>query len=435
MDCSGVEQFIITLPNPVLGGNCLILGLQFNAAGTISSVADNEGDSWVPGPSTVSAYNQKLVSYYALNVSAGAQVITVTFNGISGDSYISTQGVLSEFYDVGALDGSSASQSQAAGTIVTTTPGDLIYHWGAAVSTNTYYGGAYNGQSITAGYGFTLLSADLQVGSCDQYEVQGSAGPIDPSFSPSGSATWGSLALALKSSVSGTPPGNGMRIVHVQHTLVGSLTTTQNSAPIALQFPSSGNLLVGLWNGPSAYIMSVSDGNGNVWSLPSSALETSQYAAQVVYAANANTGPNLGNIRLTLSNGNVTQQAILVLYDVANASSSPFENGTVANGYQGSTGSFSSSQITPSTPGGIVFCTTPISFGTIQTSNYICDAVVNTEDNDSPGSGTPNSSLDEDNGYAHVYNTTTSALTFEWGMTSTSPAAGYWGSVAAAFKP
>jgi hypothetical protein len=437
MDCSGVQQFIITLPNPALGGNCLILGLQFSSAGTIFSVVDNAGDSWFAGPSTT-VNGQKLASYYASNVSAGAQVVTVTFNGISGvNTAVSTQGVLSEFNNVsGTLDGSSIAASTATGIITTTTPGDLIYHWGVAVSANTPYGGGYNGQSIMAGSGFTLLSADLQVGSCDQYEVQGSAGAVNPSFSPSGSARWGSLAIALKSSASGSAPGNGMRIVHVQHTLVGSLTTTANAAPIALQFPSSGNLLVGLWNGPNAYITGVSDGNGNTWSLPLSALETNQYAAQVIYAANANTGPNLGSIRLTLSGGNVTQQAILVLYDVAGAGSAPFDKATVTNGNQRSRGIFSSSQITPSTSGGIVFCTTPISFGTIQTSNYICDAVVNTQDNDNPGNGgTQNSSLDEDNGYAHVYNTTTSALTFQWGMTSTSPAAGYWGSAAAAFKP
>jgi hypothetical protein len=376
---------------------------------------------------------------HALNVSAGAQVVTVTFNGISGvNAYVSTQGVLSEFYHVAptaALDGSSFSPtSQTPGPIVTTRPGDLIYHWGAAVSANTPYGGGYNGRSITSGLGFTLLSADLQVGSCDQYEVQGSAGSVNPSFTPSGSATWGSVAIALKSSASGTAPGNGMRIVHVQHTLVGSLTTGSTSTPIPLQFPSSGNLLVGLWNGPSAYITKTVDGNGNLWSLPPAALETSVFAAQVIYAANANTGPNLGNLVLTLSGGNQTFQAMLVLYDVANASSAPFDNATVASGYQSAAGSFSSSQITPSMSNGIVFCTTPITFGTIQSSNYISDAVVNTQDNDTPGSGTQNSSLDEDNGYAHVYNASTSPITFTWGLTSTSPAALYWGSAAAAFK-
>jgi hypothetical protein len=168
--------------------------------------------------------------------------------------------------------------------------------------------------------------------------------------------------------------------------------------------------------------------------MPPAALETSVYAAQVIYAANAKTGSNLGNLTLTISGGNQTFQSMLVLYDVANASSAPFDNATVASGYQSSAGSFSSSQITPSMSNGIVLCTTPISFGTIQSSNYVCDAVVNTQDNDNPGAGTDNSSLDEDNGYAHVYNASTSPITFKWGLTSTSPAAGYWGSVAAAFK-
>jgi hypothetical protein len=64
MECNGVEQFIITLPNPALSGKCLILGLQFNSAGTISSVVDNAGDKWGAGPSALlSAYSQKMACY------------------------------------------------------------------------------------------------------------------------------------------------------------------------------------------------------------------------------------------------------------------------------------------------------------------------------------------------------------------------------------
>src|SRR5208283_2964465 len=96
------------------------------------------------------------------------------------------QAVASEFYNVAQLsaaDGSSGSAtSRTAGSITTTTAGDLIYHWGVDFSDTNANGGAYNGSGITAGSGFTLLSADLQVGSADQYQVQASAGSINPAL-------------------------------------------------------------------------------------------------------------------------------------------------------------------------------------------------------------------------------------------------------------
>jgi hypothetical protein len=139
-----------------------------------------------------------------------------------------------------AFDGSSASSSsRTAGPIATTAPGDLIYEWGASLSNSNINGGAYNGTSITAGAGFTLLTADLQVGSSDQYQIQRTAGTITPTFSASGFATWGSVAIALKSATAGTAPPPGIRIIHLQHTLLQSVRAQNRAEPIVMQFPSS----------------------------------------------------------------------------------------------------------------------------------------------------------------------------------------------------
>ncbi len=130
-----------------------------------------------------------------------------------------------------------------------TTPagGDLIYEWGVVVSNIDAANGAqFNGSSITAGNGFTLLSADLQTGSADQYMVQAAPGAVTPTFSPSGSETWASLAMALKAASGGTPAPAGVRIVHVQHTMV---SWPGHPTPVALAFPSTGNLLVGSFTG------------------------------------------------------------------------------------------------------------------------------------------------------------------------------------------
>lgn len=65
-----------------------------------------------------------------------------------------------------------------------------------------------------------------------------------------------------------------------------------------------------------------------------------------------------------------------------------------------------------------MFATVAVDYQTITGlvgTGYISDTVVNTQDDNNPaGGGTPNSSLDEDNGYGHFYNANTSQLTFEW---------------------
>ena len=444
MENNGVLNFQITPPNPSLNGNCLILGIQYNSSGTVSSVSDNQGDAWLAGPS-ITSNGQTMALFYSLGVRPNTTLVTVAFNGIGGLAVCgSTQAVFSEFYNVAsvsALDGMASSPtSKTAGTIVTTVSGDLIYEWGASLSTNTCDGGSFNGSNISAGQGFTLLSADLQVGSCDQYEVQPDSGPVTPSFSTSGSSIWSSVAIALKSASSGTQPGPGIRIVHVQHTLVGSLTTGSQSAPIPLQFPSTGNLLVGLFN--YVPVTGVSDNAGNTWSLPNTLIsQNPSLYAQIFYCANAQTSPNLGGITLSISGGQ-TSQSFLVLYDITGASSSPFDIGVGSYGFNTVNGNLTTVTITPSAPGEIVFAEVPISFNTINgaLNGITLDSVVNTQDDDIPGGqGTPNSSLDEDNAAAHILSVNTNPITFTFTLNETYSdgnyqGAGYWSAVAASFK-
>src|SRR5262249_53822771 len=175
MDNNFVTTLTLTLPNPAGAGNALILGVRFNAAGSVSSVSDDQGNAWMIGPTTANEnvpIPNRMTLYYALNVAAGTQTITVTFDGLDGPGghYGFPQAVASEFYNVAtvsAFDGMSGSAtSTTAGSFTTTSPGDLIYEWGIdASAVDATAGGQFNGSSITAGPGFTLLSADLQVGS------------------------------------------------------------------------------------------------------------------------------------------------------------------------------------------------------------------------------------------------------------------------------
>jgi hypothetical protein len=437
MDRLPVTTLAITLPNPAGAGNALILGVQFNNAVAVSSIVDNKGNTWIAGPTALNSNTSQVMSlYYALGAKSGTQQIVVHFTGSSSSNEY-PQGVVSEFYNVAtlsALDGSGSSSSSRTDSLTTTTAGDLIYQWGIDFSDTNSNGGNYNGTNITAGPGFTLLSADLQVGSADQYQVQSTKGTVAATFTASGSATWGSLALALKSASAGTAPPPGIRIVHIQHTLLCSVYSGQNRPrPIVMQFPSSGNLLVASFNSGDVTVAGVSDAAGNTWSVPSSAVTPGGgdvTPAQIVYAANAVTSSTLSGITAKLT-GTTTTDCMFILYDLSGASTSPFDNAAVATGDQGSTGNLTTVSLTPSSSNGIAITTNSLYFETangVVGAGYVLDSVVNGHDD-----GSPTSTLDEDNGYAHIYYSNTSSLTFVFSLDG-SGGVYLWGSVAAAFK-
>ena len=448
MDRYPINTLTIQLPNPVRAGNCLIFGVQFNSVGSVASVTDDRGNNWIAGPTaTNGSFSKRMNLYYVLNAVGGTHTITVHFSGLTTTPGF-PQAVVSEFYNVAtsnAFDGSSASStSRTAAPITTTVPGDLIYEWGASLSSSNINGGAYNGTSITAGAGFTLLSADLQVGSSDQYHIQPTAGTINPTFSASGSATWGSVAIALKSATAGTAPPPGIRIIHLQHTLLQSVRAQNRAVPIVMQFPSSGNLLVGLFNGAGPIATGVTDALGNTWSLPASVTTTGGglvTSAQIVYAANAATAPTLSGITVGLSAVG-TGDDMFNLYDITGAATSPFDLGTTNLGNQTSNGPLTTGIITPTTSNGIVLHVNSIDFHTEASMSSPAggtfDTIVNDLDNnDPPGGGTDVSTLDMDNAYAHFYNPTTSQVSFTFTATFTpggTQGVLLWGGATAAFK-
>ena len=444
MDNNPATTFSFTLPDSggAGAGNALILGVQYDSSASVSSVTDDHNNIWLAGPSITNTASGRSASlYYALNVASGTQKVSVVFSNGSGPQSGAPQGVISQFYNIAtssAFDGSSGSAtSKNAGSIVTSTAGDLIYDWGVDFSDTNQKGGNFNGTSITAGSGFTLLLADLQVGSTDQYLIQSSAGSINPTFTTSGSAAWGSLAIALKSAPAGTAPGSGIRIVHIQHTLLDS-TYQNRTTPIVMQFPSSGNLLVGLYNSGDVIVNKVTDNASNNWVSAASTLGYFTLTpSQILYAANANTSSTLSGITVT-QNATTTTDCMFVLMDIAGADTSPFDNAQTATGDSTTNGILSTTTITPSTSNGLIINVGSIYIHTINGAvgaGQILDAVVNAEDDDS-NTGTTASPLDEDNPYSHIYNTSTSPVTFGYTFNAVHPTPGvaYWGTVAAAFK-
>lgn len=411
------NNFRIHLADPALAGNCIILGIRYpDAAGRTVTIADDRGNAWLSGP-TIANNGIRSRIFYVTGVSAGTRDITVTFDkALSG-----FQAQLSEFYNVAvnfALDASSASATSSnpaisAGSMTTTLPGDLIYNY---VTTNNF-GATITG--ITAGAGFTLLSADRLRASAAQYVVQTQAGSINPAMTvTAASGSMNSLAIALKGATAGTAPSPGIRVTHVYHGYwLGS--------PAKLQFPSTGNLLVlatsfGTLN---SNISSIASTPGNAWTkvtIP----PVDGTDPQMLYAANATTGPSL-EFAINASAAFVQ----FVIYDVTGAASSPFDGAAKASGNNPSNAVIRGApQISSSAPG-LIIATLPMGHGppvNCTAPGCLFDGVTY------PGEA-DGSTFESSDGYAHLYHSTAGATSFDWQPASVElPSA--WFALAAAFK-
>ena len=134
------------------------------------------------------------------------------------------------------------------------------------------------------------------MGSADQYYVQPTAGALTPSFTNQWISYLGFGGISPEKASAGTPPPPGIRIVHVQHTLLASVRAQNRATPIVMQFPSSGNLLIGTYDSADVSAVSVHDSASNNWVVAGTALGDRYGAyAQILYAANASTSPTRKN--------------------------------------------------------------------------------------------------------------------------------------------
>ena len=403
------NPYFLSLPNLTGAGNALILGMSYEfAPGNTPTVTDDKGNVWVAGATTPSnPTSGQLVSaiFYSLGIAAGTQKITVTFTL----PVTSFQAVFSEFYNVAtvaALDGSSSSATSiapsiTAGSLTTATNGDLIYSYGYDTNpTDTV-------TQITAGSGFTLLSADTALGTFAEYAVQGSAGAVVPGATVTGTTDpFNSVAIALKAQAAGTAPAPGIHIVHVYHVLYKRLGS-------ALQFPSTGNLLVVTTSfSPNQSNLSVASSLANTWVKPAPASNGADLP-QFLYAANAATSPSL-QITPTVT----FPVTSIVMYDVAGAAAAPYDSAAgMPYAWQSNVDNSDLIGIpvfTPSTANELVFGTMADGIGPttgLIGTGFFFDTVTY-------GGEIDRDSMDNADGYAHYFSSSTAPVSFSWKMNS-----------------
>lgn len=321
------NDYRFTLPNPVLPGNCLIMGVTFGAnpfssATAITAIADSSGDVWptVPAVTATDGETAKSAIFVLSNASAGIHTITVTLSS----PVTLFQYTVSEFSGVATLSPVNGTAGQAAavsGGAVSTgnfTPGNndvsggnLVWAYFADDSTPF----ATVPKTYAAGGDFTLLDGstgtnESQLPHGSMYFLQTAAAPINPSMTLTGGGAdkWNGVAVALKAAAAGTAPSPGIRI----HSLIHE-TAAQTPDTWVMQFPSAGNLLVIRVNGDTN-LTSITDSNSNSYTRAVGGAGSVE--PQIWYAADATPGLDL---KVTLHFSATAGNRTALLYDLTDA--------------------------------------------------------------------------------------------------------------------
>jgi len=215
----------VPLPELTTAGATLVLSFGYDSSGANQafSVTDDKSNTWTLDATSAVSNNKTLKMYHASNVAAGASYIQIQLTAGSNNGY--WQANVAEFYNVGAIDGTScnagSSTTISAGSITPTASGDLLFQakYSTSISSNNlppsqtapFTSGSQ--ASIT----WALASQLLGDGAADQYGVYNSTAALNPTFTQAASDNYISCAVALKVAASGSAATAIPRVIHQEH--------------------------------------------------------------------------------------------------------------------------------------------------------------------------------------------------------------------------
>jgi hypothetical protein len=415
--------------NPSIVHNSLAAFCYYPSAGSITSVTDDQGDTFNLGNTTTDATNSVKASIYvAYNVAAGSTNIKANF---SGSSLLSAACHVLEFDHIAstsALDGNSGATGTngtvAAGSITPSQTGDLFLLCGFRDTTGGQGPWAGRAGSTVTQSNITWIPAisDQQDGfpGCF-YGIYNSTSALNPTFAMPDSP-WIAVAVALKVDGSqGSGPAAGIYVAKVQsEDLPKKCTGSDNNCyfQFSQEFPfsCSGNLIMGgISSGTTAAvgatILSIHDTNNNTYTLdPNSSLGGN--FAQGFHADNAVcSGDNA--IRFTfVSNAN---DATIKILDVRGAATAPFDKSGGCSGNQSpnvnlalSSASSGNCALSASTAHGLVFAMGAVTLNTFNNMTGTGQQGIADSYTGMPVSGP--SSSDENNPVGIIYNATAATV-------------------------
>ena len=248
--------FKITVP-PTLPGNLMKLTISHPSAATISSISDDQSNTWTAGASTTDTGNGETTEVrYVCGAATGTSVVSVAFSNaiVDGDvtqfSYDEVSGIAASACGDGNSGSSGGQGVLNPGPIATSSSGDLIFTFGICTSLATE-----NGNQA----GVVMPddnSAKIAENDFDQFmsmvELQASAGPLNPTIYANAQdvnnragLTWNIVSQAFKpSSGAGTQP-SGIHVVTDQHFINWEVLGWN-------PLPSNGNAVVFSTSNPSS---------------------------------------------------------------------------------------------------------------------------------------------------------------------------------------
>jgi hypothetical protein len=400
---------------PFLGGaNCAVLAFEFNSQYTISSVTDNESETWIAGPTVTDANGSEAALYYVLADTAGTNKIQIAFSGTPSTSKPMTMfsPYLHEFENCGAtIGGNGTLDTAATGSALTLTlsaapsSGDMAlgYFWDTAAGpgggTLPFSTLVYD-TTVTPESGFTPLSIQRSFGKLSEFSTSTTSTSIQATFS--GTRNIIGLGIVIKKGLAGTNPPATKYVDHFQVEQVDVTTPT-------IDFPMSGNLVVSMWSSGGATMssLSCSSGTGNAGTFSNNVS-----VAQVSYCTNVTPSSSF-TFTPTFSTTPASSGSMLALASVSNAQTSPFDTQTTGHATSGAgvttAANVAATSIIPSANGEIIFSVSSLVWHTLKgivadanghTGNLLAATTTNGDDaNSSCSTATPNSTLDEDNGW------------------------------------
>jgi len=431
---TGTSTYHLRLPEPAQAGNAIVVAWQLdNSDAPTATIADDGGN--VYRKLAVAPINTQQVGVaVAVNVVAGTRDVTVahTFSTSNSGPYKSV--LVAEFTNVYAVDSFASGSSSPVvttldgGALTFTASGDYVFQFVTQVNTTLSFTAGGSGQP--AQIAWAMLGADNTHDhpTLSQGGVYNATAGFTPRMTAGTATDYESVSVALLGGARGSDGPAVMRPIRIFHQ---SYFATAQGGPgytdprSLVKFPCSGNLLIAVCTfGTNGSVVGITDNKSNTWTKAGNTNATDAvHTANIFYVQNPTVGDD---VSLTIDFANNTGDGTVLLYDVINAATSGVydangsTSGDIGTPQGGATGvtSRAGATVTPTTSGGLIFYTQQQEYNTTSNATgvtgIVCDSSYDDQfltDNtilDGP------ENLDQNGGWAHVLNTSTSAKTVTW---------------------
>ncbi len=303
-------------------GNLNVVAVMWgDITSTVSSVTDSKGNIYAlaVGPTRSSPLSSAI--YYAKNIVAGSNTVTVTFNQTASFPNVNVT-EYSGLDMTNPLDVTSSATGSGttanSGSATTTASNELIVGVGNPTSVFTAAGSGFTSRIINS---FGGISEDKVVSSAGSYNATATLT----------SGGWVMQMVAFRAASSGS---GSINFVQVQSGLAGSASSVAITYP-SMQTAGNLNVVAVMWGDITSTVSSVTDSKGNIYALAVGPTRSSPLSSAIYYAKNIAAGSNTVTVTFnqtaSFPNINILEYSGLDQTSPLDVTASAVGSGTTAN--------------------------------------------------------------------------------------------------------